>query len=572
MIAGINYVKRKNTELFQSFSEGHLSIDNCQNYIPYYDAYFSLTDANFNSINLNNPWHIHTIKSETKCLVKHATEKPRNVKVFFKLAPLIDPFKYVLGKYQAEKDKLLNLPSLVPSDQVLLKIAEKNNSAYVDGFFSYLTDLLKNNYGFVHGLDFYGSFLGIKNEFKVNIIEDLEYLCRSDFFNKNKGVLFEVDNYDYLFDSPQKLPTINITEISAQSELVFENLDEIEVRKEEKEEREVKEENEEQAEEIEVVSLKNSRSTTSTCSSRTSHTSGNSDPNSSIKSETEGEGEGDGEDEPSQWEDVESPTTRSSSFSDDDVFMTLPKFPVNVICMEHCEDTLDSLINSEKEIPDEEWFAILMQVIMMLLTYQKVFHMTHNDLHTNNIMFNKTTEKYLYYCFDGTTYRVPTFGRIYKIIDFGRAIYKYGEVGFCSDCFKKNEDAATQYNCEPYFNKKKPRLDPNYSFDLCRLACSIFDYVVEDMSSIKKLEECGPVIRLIVQWCLDDNGLNVLYKMNGDERYPDFKLYKMIARCVHEHTPKNQLLRPEFKSFAVSQKSLTGKETIMNIDKIPCLV
>ena len=41
----------------------------------------------------------------------------------------------------------------------------------------------------------------------------------------------------------------------------------------------------------------------------------------------------------------------------------------------------------------------------------------------------------------------------------------------------------------------------------------------------------------------------MLYKNNGTDRYPDFKLYKMIARCVHNHTPQAQLERPEFKAF-----------------------
>ena len=30
-----------------------------------------------------------------------------------------------------------------------------------------------------------------------------------------------------------------------------------------------------------------------------------------------------------------------------------------------------------------------------LIVYQKVFHFTHNDLHTNNIMFLLTDKKYL---------------------------------------------------------------------------------------------------------------------------------------------------------------------------------
>ena len=68
---------------------------------------------------------------------------------------------------------------------------------------------------------------------------------------------------------------------------------------------------------------------------------------------------------------------------------------------------------------------------------------------------------------------------LFKIIDFGRAIYKYNGKTFCSDSFQTGGDAATQYNTEPYFNEKKPRLEPNFSFDLCRLACSIFDYIVD---------------------------------------------------------------------------------------------
>ena len=34
----------------------------------------------------------------------------------------------------------------------------------------------------------------------------------------------------------------------------------------------------------------------------------------------------------------------------------------------------------------------------------------------------------------------------------------------------------------------KPRIDPNYSFDLCRLGCSLFDYFVDDLDNIKKLK------------------------------------------------------------------------------------
>ena len=113
---------------------------------------------------------------------------------------------------------------------------------------------------------------------------------------------------------------------------------------------------------------------------------------------------------------------------------------------------------------------------------------------------------------------------------------------------------------------KKPRLEPNYSFDLCRLACSMFDYIVDDMDSIKNLKDCDAITKLIVEWCLDDNGINILYKNNGCDRYPDFKLYKMIARHVHNHTPQAQLERKEFAAFTISQKKIPTNENVMNID------
>jgi hypothetical protein len=163
---------------------------------------------------------------------------------------------------------------------------------------------------------------------------------------------------------------------------------------------------------------------------------------------------------------------------------------------------------------------------------------------------------------------VPTFGRIYKIIDFGRSIYKFNNQLFCSDSFQNGGDASTQYNTEPFFNDKKPRLEPNYSFDLCRLACSIFDYVIEDFENMKELEETNPVVKLIVEWCLDDNGLNVLYKNNGQDRYPDFKLYKMIARGVHNHIPSAQLERSEFKKYATSKNNIEKGAKIINIDEL----
>jgi hypothetical protein len=85
---------------------------------------------------------------------------------------------------------------------------------------------------------------------------------------------------------------------------------------------------------------------------------------------------------------------------------------------------------------------------------------------------------------------------------------------------------------------------------------------------MKSLSESDPVVKLIVEWCLDDNGINVLYKNNGSERYPDFKLYKMIARCVHNHMPVAQLDRPEFKKYIIEKNAIPKNTSHINIDEL----
>jgi len=197
-----------------------------------------------------------------------------------------------------------------------------------------------------------------------------------------------------------------------------------------------------------------------------------------------------------------------------------------------------------QEINEDTGAAYLMQIIMTLIAFQKAFHFTHNDLHTNNIMYINTDIEYIYYKYDNRFYRVPTYGKIFKIIDFGRAIYRFKDQIYCSDSFAPKGDAHSQYNTEPYFNERKPRIEPNPSFDLCRLGTSIYDFIIQDENDPRdEFQET------IYRWCMDDNGKNVMYRRDGEERYPGFKLYKMIARNVHAHTPQEQLKYGLFSQF-----------------------
>jgi hypothetical protein len=610
----VNYQKRKNTELFKSLEEPKsLFLSKAQNYVPIYTRFFNLNDTNYNSINLNHRWHISYVGEENEeifnlydCKIINSTnQKVKDKNVFFKIAPLLDPYKYLIGKYNANDVKLYTLPKLNSTvEECHPKILDKNNSAYVDGLFVYFTSSLLNTHKFIHGVDYYGSFLGVKNDFMVNVFDDIDHLKNSDFFNQNKNKLFQIEEYDHLlendnYNNEKLLKHINIQHnTTANSQLSIKSVDEElfeglfadnvhiindltdltdltdlnDLTEINEEFLDLSKTNVLDSEKNQQVTLK----TNSSCSSRSSHTEDGEDETKCLECDNSDDEDNDN----SRYENSDTflneddeevyDSSDEDSYEEEKLYATIPKFPVQVIGMEYCENTFDDLIITE-DLTNDEWFSAFMQIIMILITYQKAFNFTHNDLHTNNVMYNQTDKKYIYYCYQKKYYKVPTFGRIFKIIDFGRSIYKFDGKLFCSDSFQIGGDAATQYNTEPYLNEKKPRLEPNYSFDLCRLACSIFDYIIEDNEEIKDMNKCkDPVKRLIVEWCLDDKGVNMLYKNNGADRYPDFKLYKMIARCVHNHTPQAQLERPEFNVYSKFKGEIPDE--IINIDIIPSYV
>ena len=138
----INYQKRKNTELFKLFEEPtSLYLSTIQNYIPIYTKFFNLNENNYNNINLNNKWYISNINDKIDdndnlfhCKIKNwETNKVKETEIFFKLAPLLDPYKYMIGKYDISNPKIFNLPKLDTSCYDCNdKLIDTNNSAYVD--------------------------------------------------------------------------------------------------------------------------------------------------------------------------------------------------------------------------------------------------------------------------------------------------------------------------------------------------------------------------------------------------------------------------------------------------------
>jgi serine/threonine protein kinase len=285
---------------------------------------------------------------------------------------------------------------------------------------------------------------------------------------------------------------------------------------------------------------------------------------------------------------ISNSTSGGESGEDDDsededeevMYAEFQNFPVQVTLLERAEGTLDELLDDEEDDPsleetrDVRWAAWLWQIIAALSTAQHYYGFVHNDLHTNNIMWNTCDADFLYYRVHSKgkvpwIAKVPTYGRLMKIIDFGRASFTLPEPAgfFISDAFYPGNDAGEQYNCEPFYDEADgPRVEPNPSFDLCRLAVSLLESLYPERPEAEKpvkimsregtkiyTETISPVYNMLWDWLQDDNGKNVLRKPDGEERYPDFDLYKAISAEVHSAVPCRQLNRPLFSSYRCTE-------------------
>jgi len=247
------------------------------------------------------------------------------------------------------------------------------------------------------------------------------------------------------------------------------------------------------------------------------------------------------------------------------------------------EDSEDPEMAKSKDI---RWSAWVFQVIAALSVAQYYYGFVHNDLHTNNVMWSPTTDAYIYYRLDGLKggekfYRVPTFGKLMKIIDFGRASFWLKDRNdlIITDSYADGNDAAGQYNCQPYYDSSEPKVNPNPSFDLCRMAVSMFDALYPEQppteeTPTKLSEEDGRIAletesklyNLLWLWLTDCEGKNILRNPDDSERFPDFDLYKHIARYANNSIPREQAQIPYFEAlYKIEKKDIPSEAKVWEL-------
>lgn len=551
----LSYRKVRSTDIFQEL-DSIADLGQAQLYCPLHKRLFALTQTTADLVTIDSPKKIQGLISRdgendfTISVVGNGPNVQSHVAPsFVKFSPLLDPLKHVTGGYS--NTDLSTLPDFTGTEATHPKVERTNNSSYVDAAASAACALLRSCTGLPNLIDFYGYFVGVKRGYRYMITDDIDVAYHSQFFSDNTGSLFNLEgSIPSRTDSLSHKPRLSIgecavltdVEVSTQNTDLFSGLASTSPYP---------------ALTAETLVLVNHEADLSDVSSDEDNTDDEAcaSPGSpaSLGSHDLSEEE----------------CLSDGSYSDEEeTYCRMASFPCTAIFLEKLQGTLESL-TADADLTDDEWTAALFQVTITLAYLQRTLNLTHNDLHTSNIMYSNTESKYLFYKFGGRHYRVPTYGRIFKIIDFGRCIFEYRGQRFASDSFEKGEDAAGQYNCSPFLDHTKPELLPNRSFDLCRLGCSLFDYFFQSVDESR--EPATPLEKFIVRLCTDGGGKNLLYKSDGEERYPGFKLYKMISRRCEGLEPERVILtEPIFKQYLSSRKQL-GKKTSYDLDSGPRL-
>lgn len=183
------------------------------------------------------------------------------------------------------------------------------------------------------------------------------------------------------------------------------------------------------------------------------------------------------------------------------------KLPSQIIWMEYLPHSMYKILKDEPNAMC--WWSAFFQVFAALCILRNRYGVVHNDLHSSNVRVRKVgLDTYLYYkASDGTLLKVPTFGYVLVLIDFGRCVlYPHGpknangqeNQGFISAEFDRDG------NCHSM-------VPDNATIDMIRLINSI-----EDTTDVIKPKKDEKELRKMFEFLCetDDKSVNLFKTWN----------------------------------------------------------
>lgn len=529
----VSLQRYKDLSTLQTTGKTYWGIEHLQPFFPPIECLFKTEALNFSNeygIKFNNQIS-SVLPSKDEIMVNGQKQK-----VHVKKTMLLSSFKWMQGDYGTT----LGLPTTSEqSSAIHSKLQSPNNAAYVGALIS----AVLSESGCHHFPKVYGVFSGVSQSHTIDISDDYEDLCERSWFGQNIGKTFELKLVDQATEGVLDFSHTRSARVTLQlgEDTDLGNVEELETDHVESGMGELKM----LSSEIDDVSSESSNDTSISTSYIFNINSCDCDED--------------------DREIVDEEPESGESFA----WATFTNVPVQITIMEQCTGTLYELMS--KETDSDKHLAWLTQVMFALAYAQRNFGFVHNDLHSNNVMYVPTEKEYLYYNLCGILYKVPTYGYLIKIIDFERGLTSIRITGmkdskfFMSDHFSMNDEAGGQYNYAPFYNSKFKEVKPNPSFDLVRLATSLFWDFFPKGPSCEEYSKI-PTFILFKKWLTLEDGTSILFGKEDPrhDRYHGFTLYKAIARyCKDTAIPKKELVN--LKMFYETPNVPLG-EIALNID------
>tara|TARA_B100000787_G_scaffold167740_1_gene155081 strand:+ start:1011 stop:2558 length:1548 start_codon:yes stop_codon:yes gene_type:complete len=489
--------------------EKHMDVSNLQTYFPIIDNYIDnseyeedahlilksrfilkgLIENNTEDFTQKQSPYIKTFYNSK--VYDRFSKKTIEKNIFIKKNPIVDVLGYSMNQYSLSNHVLPNITSCITSEY----INNYNNEAYIDSFFTFIGSKLTETRRCPTFPLFYGTYNCVSNNLKFDISEEYyDVMSNPDFENNinKKFVIEEVEIEDEpyedhvfeLIETDMEVDVLELDQLYQDNQSTLEGLPSME----------------ELPDTLETTNISNIDITQ-----------------------------------------LDSLDDLSDLEETDDTFkyLNVKNFPTQLIFMEKLEQTLDDLLE-EQSISEIEWLSIIFQICFGLSVAQKKFHFVHNDLHSSNIMFAPTDKQFMYFEVNNVSYKIPTFGKVTKIIDFGRATFTHDKTLYFSSTFDTNGDAEGQYDYPTHDSLHNCKVKPNKSFDLARLATTIIEH----------FEPNSKIFNLLKTWMTDKYNHFII----DDE--DDFDLYIKIAKDIKNAIPLKQMSKPIFKRFIINKKKI----------------
>jgi hypothetical protein len=557
-------VKQSQPEIIQAFVKYHPNLTIAEDSISIFKEVLPMK-LRGQSLRLDNgrdllSWEANKENASIGLLTVAEGQTVKKVMAYQKVMPLLDPYHWMRFKERPSEPFIWAYQKF--------DIVAPENQGYVDCVASYLASRLRNSLQSPHFCDFYGAFRAVTDIFHYNLEEDLEDFRFTKWFWNG----YEAGDFNLRVTEKKSGRRLTKDEILKEFKPDEEFLHDDDDDDTEKETNSTRSGDDETNSEISAQSLKLADSAQLTeIPVYNEITDVDSIPDESDTIQVYKRGRN------VTPKTIDSITTASNDndFTDEYiVHAELYKMPVAIQYLEKCEGTMDELLEIKQLSPiltsDQEaiWTAWLFQICVACTQLQNILNLTHNDLHTCNILWKNTEIEYLYYTqSNGNVFKVPTYGKIFSIIDYGRSIFLVNNFMIISSDYNDGHDACGMYNFGPIEDPNLPRVRPNKSFDLCRLACNLLrglyprnppekpkGSILTHEGDWKVRETVSPLFNLLWTWLRTNKKHTVLETEHGQEKYPGFNLYATIAKEVSEAVPENQLSKPIFQTFLLKTK------------------